>query len=249
MNFTKTKHLLGLFFLILLAGTWTASSEAQDGDRTFRVSEIMDSDVYDKNQNIIGEVDDLIFRRSGKVKNIIVEFGGFYDIGDKLVALPFKKARMENGKCILDVTERELDKKSEFNYFNRGLRPGYYYRTGPYGAPYYRYPPRGYSYGPSYQRPPVNFDEMAFSPGRYLASVVTYRRMINENGRDIGRIVDLVIDRTSQKIQEIILLTRNVFPEEEHVALDYEPLGFSVYGLVYDISLDEFRSLPKIPYE
>ena len=54
-----------------------------------------------------------IIRRSGRVKEATVEFGGFIDIGDKLVAVAFKKIRTQNGNVALDITEAQLEKASE----------------------------------------------------------------------------------------------------------------------------------------
>jgi sporulation protein YlmC with PRC-barrel domain len=203
------------------------------------VSRIIDQDVYDGTGKLIGEVDDIIIRRGGKVKKMTVEFGGLLDIGDKLVSLPFKGFSMKNGNVTLDETEQELEKRPEFNYYRQGLRPGYYYRTTPYA---YRYPPPGYYYSPGNQDQPgrphplIGLFEWAFSPPRFLASVVMNRLLVNEEGKELGRIKDLLVSRKDNKVEKIIVSSIPHLEEDVHVALLYEPLGFTAYGLVYDIS-------------
>jgi hypothetical protein len=75
---------------------------------------------------LIGEVDDIIFRRDGKAKRLTVEFGGILDIGDKVVALQFKSAKLGDEKVTLKQTEAALQQISAFRYYQHGFRPDYY---------------------------------------------------------------------------------------------------------------------------
>ena len=91
----NTRALLGVWvisFIVVLS----AGAEQQEGATSILASQIIDHDVIDANQELIGEVDDIIFKRSGKAKTLTVDFGGFLDTGDKLVALPFKRFSMKN---------------------------------------------------------------------------------------------------------------------------------------------------------
>jgi len=259
MNTGTKKAIVGFLFLFLLLLGFPPGSQAQEGEAIILASQIMDQDVYDENQKLIGEVDDIIIRRSGRIKKLTVEFGGFLDIGDKLVAIAFKNTSMKNGGIALEATEQELEKRQEFNYYESNLRPEYYYRPRPraYGGPY-NYPGRPYHY--SYQGPPYHYPyeapyyyqrgypggqgmlyELALSPSRFLASVVMDRRLINEEGKDIGRVEDFVIDRKNNKVEKIVLSSLEIMGEDVYVALPYEPLGFTAYGLVYDITPQQLK--------
>lgn len=44
-------------------------------------------DAMDNNWNDIGEIEDLVLSRDGKVTGIVAEIGGFLDIGDKHVVI------------------------------------------------------------------------------------------------------------------------------------------------------------------
>jgi sporulation protein YlmC with PRC-barrel domain len=219
----------------------------------------IDREIYGKNGNQFGEVDDLVIKRNGKVKKVTIEVGGFLDIGDKLVAVSLSELQslMEkgNGKIVLDTTEEQMEKRKEFDYYRQGLRPDYYYRPRYYrGYDYRRYPPpyvRSMPYGP----PPANRQaqpypdsepyDWAFSPTRYLASAFIDRQVINENGDYIGRVSDLLIDTRSGKVEKIVLDVDDVRGDDSRVAIVYEPPGFTAYGIVCDISRQEISKLPS----
>jgi sporulation protein YlmC with PRC-barrel domain len=76
-------------------------------------------DVYDKSQNSIGKIDDvLIDDKSGKVTALIVGVGGFLGMGEKDVALPFSavKGEMKNNKWYLTADETKDSLKSAVGY-------------------------------------------------------------------------------------------------------------------------------------
>lgn len=245
MDFVKKKAMMGILFVIFILVAFPLGTGAQENEATILTSQIIDQDVYDKNQNLIGEVDDLIIRRSGKVKKLTVEFGGFLDIGDKLVALPFKNFSLADGKVVLDMPEKQLKQKSEYDYYAHGLRPGYYYRARPYPGPY---PGPTYYYGPHTPGPRQETYKWVYSPSRFLASVVMHRHLMNEQDEDIGTVTDLLINRKEGKVENIILSSMDILGKEVHVALPYKALGFSEYGLVYDIEPDELKEY-IYPYE
>ncbi len=233
MNLRIKNVIAGFLFLMLLFAGLPPGSQGQE-EENIRASSLMDVDVYDKTEKLIGEVDDIVIRRSGKVKKLAVEFGGFLDIGDRVVGLYFKQFSMKNGTVVLDVTEQQLEKKPEIDYFRDGLRRDYYYRTRPF-AGYYHYPPPHHYFGPNGPGKRMEPNEWIFSPERFLVSAVLNRHVINEEGKDIGRLEDLVIDKNDNKVEKIVLSVVDNINENTYVAVPYEPLGFSAYGLVYDI--------------
>ncbi|MCF8084457.1 MAG: PRC-barrel domain-containing protein [Deltaproteobacteria bacterium] len=239
-----SKTMVGVLFATLILVGSPAAIQAEQHKDMVLTSDIIDQDVYDKEQNLIGEVDDLIIRRSGNVKKLTVEFGGFLDLGDKLVALPFGRFNLTDGKVVLDVPEAQLKKKSEYDYYAHGLRPGYYYIARPYPGPY---PDPTYYYGPHTPKPPER-EPWVYSPPRFLASVVMHRNLINEDNKDIGTVMDLLINTKEGKVTKIILSSMDILGKEVHVALPYEPIGFSDYGIVYDIQKENLKEY-IYPYE
>jgi hypothetical protein len=67
------------------------------------------------------------------------------------------------------------------------------------------------------------------------------RPLINEEGRNIGRVQDLIINRKNNNVEKIVLSSLDIMREDVYVALRYEPLGFTAYGLVYDITPKELK--------
>lgn len=68
------------------------------------------------------------------------------------------------------------------------------------------------------------------------------RPLLNEAGKDIGMIKDFLIDRRTNKIDKIVVLAANILDEDVYAALPYRPVGFTPYGIVYDISPQELKN-------
>jgi sporulation protein YlmC with PRC-barrel domain len=58
--------------------------------RGWRANELLDENVYGPNGNEIGEVEDIIIGTDGKILSIVVEGGGFLEIGDARWRIPWK---------------------------------------------------------------------------------------------------------------------------------------------------------------
>ncbi|MGB6651973.1 MAG: PRC-barrel domain-containing protein, partial [Xanthobacteraceae bacterium] len=77
-------------------------------------------DVYDPNNNKIGEVMDVLVSKDGQVQAAIVGVGGFLGAGEKDVAVSFNtiKQTMKNDKIYLtmDTSKDALKKAPGFKY-------------------------------------------------------------------------------------------------------------------------------------
>lgn len=232
----------GIISVLTFAVVSAADSLGAENERVVPAGLIIDQDVYDQDNQNIGEVEDIVVRRSGRVKKLVIEYGGFYDIGDRLVSLAFKRSQVKKDKVVIQTTKAQLDKKPAFNYSREGLLTQYFY----YSTPPHPYATTSYYYDPTLRRErQLDMKELALSPRYFLASVVMDRRMINNQGQDIGWVEDLLIDTEQNKVEEIIISVEHVLGAGPMVALPYRPLGFTGYGLVYDISLTKLQSLPK----
>ena len=243
---------------------WAEQTEGQ----TFYASRLLDRDVFDSKEEKVGRVDDLVIQRNGKIRNMTLEVGGWiFGIGGKIVAYDFEDLLIETDRISVKKTKADLERRDEFSYAARGLQRGYFY--GHY--PRHTTPGYGpYRYGPYRYREPEYWSErgeptwreeypyperprrrhypevLYFSPARFLASVVIDRELIDSMGGRYGRIRDLVID-TDGKVRTIILEAR-VLGDDIHVELPYERIGFTPYGIVYEITLEELEKLPKHSY-
>jgi sporulation protein YlmC with PRC-barrel domain len=90
------------------------------------VSNIHDQNVYDPQENKIGEVKDLVLDRGGKVTAAILSVGGFLGMGEKDIAVAFSdlRATERNNKWWLTInaTKDELKNATGFRFDkNKGL--------------------------------------------------------------------------------------------------------------------------------
>ncbi|NWG02785.1 MAG: PRC-barrel domain-containing protein [Syntrophaceae bacterium] len=118
----------------------------------YRASRIIDHPVKNDRGEELGEVDDLIIRRNGRVKKVILSVGAFLGIGDRLVAVSFSSLKIdERGNILYRITKEQLEK-----------HPVYTYRKDhPYGLYYSPCPPRG----PSYDLYPTGREILSLSHG------------------------------------------------------------------------------------
>jgi len=90
------------------------------------VSNIHEQNVYDPQENKIGEIKDLVLDDGGKVTVAIVSVGGFLGMGEKDVAVPFSAihATERNNKwwLTMNTTKDELKNATGFRFDkNKGL--------------------------------------------------------------------------------------------------------------------------------
>jgi sporulation protein YlmC with PRC-barrel domain len=59
----------------------------------WRATKLDGLDVYNPNDEKIGDISDLILDRSGKIQAVVIGIGGFLGIGEHLVAVPFEQVQ------------------------------------------------------------------------------------------------------------------------------------------------------------
>jgi sporulation protein YlmC with PRC-barrel domain len=92
---------------------------AEQDETAVLSSELVGQTVYNPADEVLGDVNDMIWTEDGQVKGIIIGVGGFLGIGEKDVAVAYDAVNIttdENGdhKLILDATEDELAAAPEF---------------------------------------------------------------------------------------------------------------------------------------
>jgi sporulation protein YlmC with PRC-barrel domain len=75
----------------------------------FRASKLIGTRIHNDRGDEIGEVEDLIVAADRSVVAVIVSVGGFLDVGDRLVALPYTDVRAStNGELYVAITKEAL---------------------------------------------------------------------------------------------------------------------------------------------
>jgi sporulation protein YlmC with PRC-barrel domain len=118
----------GLALALLIGGAVGPVSAAEETTQfqtsvpaeALTISNYYDQDVYDNQNNKIGDVNDILVDKEGRVSAVIVGVGGFLGVGEKDVAVPFNA---------LKVAEKDGDRYLVMNTSKEALEkaPGYTY--------------------------------------------------------------------------------------------------------------------------
>jgi sporulation protein YlmC with PRC-barrel domain len=71
------------------AGNWV--QQMKPGQ--WRASKLHDINVYNNNNEKIGEIDDILLDQSGKADVVVIEVGGFLGLGKHTVAMPYSQIK------------------------------------------------------------------------------------------------------------------------------------------------------------
>jgi sporulation protein YlmC with PRC-barrel domain len=77
------------------AGTSTTNA-AMHKEGEWRASKLVGVNVYNDNNDKIGDINDVILDNSGKVANVILGVGGFLGMGEHYVAVAYDKLKWSN---------------------------------------------------------------------------------------------------------------------------------------------------------
>jgi sporulation protein YlmC with PRC-barrel domain len=123
-----------LLALLLIGGSVPAWAETAPGEQliTSLPSEALpiseyyyNQRVYDREDNEIGDVNDILLDREGKVVAVIVGVGGFLGAGEKSVAVPFSALKVAEKDhkpyLVIDTTKEGLDRAPGYT-FDRSKR-------------------------------------------------------------------------------------------------------------------------------
>ena len=82
--------------------------------------ELINTTVYDTDNQNVGEVGDVIANKDGKIDAVVVDVGGFLGIGEKPVAIAFEDLDIrkdENGNLVLHTafTKDQLDNAPKYD--------------------------------------------------------------------------------------------------------------------------------------
>jgi putative membrane protein len=96
---------------------------ATPSEGAFPISAYYKQSVYDTRDNKIGDVNDLLLDKNGKIDAVIIGVGGFLGMGEKNVAIPFSSLKVaeKNGSpyLVVETTKEALQ-----------TAPGYVYDSG-----------------------------------------------------------------------------------------------------------------------
>ena len=103
----KSLSLFAAAAAIAASGVASAAIMTTAPGDSWTVTNYYKQTVYDSNQAKIGEVDDVLVDKSGKVTGLVVSVGGFLGMGSKDVIVPFEDMNLQkkNDKYWLSINE------------------------------------------------------------------------------------------------------------------------------------------------
>jgi sporulation protein YlmC with PRC-barrel domain len=116
------KWLAIAFLAAMITGPASAqtTSAVTHKEGEWRGSKLAGVNVYNEANEKIGDINDVIVDRSGKVSNVILGVGGVLGLGEHYVAVPFDKLKWVDQLCGFD---------NSFNNVRTGERACHYFRS------------------------------------------------------------------------------------------------------------------------
>jgi sporulation protein YlmC with PRC-barrel domain len=102
-----------------------ADSGAQTiGANQMRASKVIGADVYDVHNQKIGDVQDLVLDRDGRVASVVVDVGSFLGMGGKNVAVKMSDIKTDHNRLTLDRTKEQLKQTAAYDLTDRDTGAG-----------------------------------------------------------------------------------------------------------------------------
>ncbi|XKH59045.1 PRC-barrel domain-containing protein [Halomonas sediminis] len=79
-----------------------------------RADNLIDAEVFGGNQEEIGSIENVLITQENKIAAIIAQVGGFWDMGDTHVLVPWEEVELNEKGIMTPVTEDNLDKYGLF---------------------------------------------------------------------------------------------------------------------------------------
>ena len=79
-----------------------------------RASKIIGSTVYDRSNQKLGSVQDIVLDKDGKVAAVVVGVGGLLGVGGKNVAVKLSDIKTDNNRITLDRTKQQLEEAANY---------------------------------------------------------------------------------------------------------------------------------------
>jgi sporulation protein YlmC with PRC-barrel domain len=109
-----------VFAAFAISGAYAATTMTSAPAESWTVTNYYKQAVYDPKETKIGDIEDVLLDKSGKVTGLVLGVGGFLGAGEKDVIVPFSavKSTKKNDKwwLTLDETKDDLKKAPGFTY-------------------------------------------------------------------------------------------------------------------------------------
>lgn len=94
-------------------GDWNYEEIYQSGG--IKADNLLDAEVFGENEDEIGSVENVLVTQDNKIAAIIAQVGGFWDIGDTHVLVPWDEVELHEDGVRVPVTEDNADEYGLFD--------------------------------------------------------------------------------------------------------------------------------------
>lgn len=193
-------------------------------------------EVYGATGEEIGDVEDIIVGADGEVIAVVAEIGGFIDIGDTHVAVPWNEIELAYGDqaITIPVTEENID---DYGVFGEGY----------YGADYGVGDDVAATGAVMDEQVVTGLDDAELGPGAYRASEVIgdYARLRGADDTPVnyGYVNDLII--SDGRVQAVVVNADRGYGGGYYAYPYYGPYGYGAgYGANYGYGSGSYYDLP-----
>jgi sporulation protein YlmC with PRC-barrel domain len=89
-----------------------------------RASKVIGAKVYDRQNQKLGTVQDLVLDKDGRVAAVVVSVGSVVGVGGKNVAVRMSDIKTDNNRLTLDKTKQQLDQAANYQLTDRDTGAG-----------------------------------------------------------------------------------------------------------------------------
>lgn len=100
--------LSALALAICIGGGAARAEEAVIQPDQLRADKLIGSAVYDRQDQDVGSVKDLVLDADGRISNVVVLYGATAGIGGRYVSVSFGSLKFDNARLTLDQTRAQL---------------------------------------------------------------------------------------------------------------------------------------------
>jgi sporulation protein YlmC with PRC-barrel domain len=223
--------------LALTWGTATAQSSAQsvraDGfsqslryddylkSEDLRASKLIGERVRNAAGDSLGEIEELVIgSRDGDDTLVIVSVGGFLDVGDKLVALPYEDLRVspDGSTLYVDRTETQLKDAPAFTY---GADADVQARSE---RPAERVAPRAATAARATAPSAVADSNVVLDVFDYRASDLIGATVLDDRGERVAKVDDIVVSTEDDKLHAVLAIGGIVGFGEKLISIPFDDL-------------------------
>jgi|GEM_PF-5491955 hypothetical protein len=95
-------------------GTQAVAADTAIRSDQMRADKIIGSAVYDRENQDVASVKDLILDRDGKIADVVLSYGSTVGVGGKFIAVAFADLKFSNNRLTLNQTKAQLSSLPAF---------------------------------------------------------------------------------------------------------------------------------------